>query len=119
MTINRDTATDPTGCPCLRVVDQRADIKDPLSTGKHTADVDSIGQRALAAGAREDRLRERRDLQNSHAERGDDRERLNRVDAILRLRDHGRQRRDVAIHELLEDHQERDGHNRHERVLDE
>ena len=49
----------------------------------------------------------------------EDRERLQGVDAVLRLRDRRRQRRDVPEHELLEDHQEGDGHHRNERVLDE
>src|SRR3954454_11913427 len=85
----------------------------------YPADVDAAGHDALSTRAREDRLCQRWNEQDSHAERGDHGERLNAIDPILRRRDHRRQRGHEAEYELFEHHEERDRDHWFERVLQE
>src|SRR5688572_27067617 len=90
-----------------------------LSSREDATDADSVSQRAFSARTGEDRLGERGHLQDSHTERSDNSECLERVNSVLGLGDHGWQSRDVTEYKLLENHQESDRNHRYERVLDE
>src|SRR5689334_22792965 len=90
-----------------------------LSPREDATDTDSVSERALAAGPGENRLRQRRNLQDSHAECGNDCKGLKPVDSVLGLSDHRRKRGHIPEYELLEDHQERDRYDGNKGILNE
>src|SRR5205085_10514948 len=80
---------------------------------------ESDRQYAFTAAAREDRTREGWHEQNAGGEDSNNNQGLNTVNEVKVLGDALWQGREVLEDEPLENHQERECHDRHERVLNE